>query len=401
MVFQFNNLTNGAYSDDQIYWAAIGKDPFTHEICYVDAKGDMHPAKESMNDITLDSGRKAASCIINRVSENKYVYMPSIESGRMYISYGKPIYIAFNTDVNGKTGFAGPDMNNTTDPNANTYFEFMEFTIGMYNGDVPEPTHYWGNTTRVDNFCFPIVSRLIGENRTYDGQGNVVHSEPYNHTVGDLGTRNSIFSDFINGAPAEFKSGCTDNYRIFAPCKRTFDKGQVNANFFQPAIDAFWQKYENEPLTVNCEGGTFVCRTNGNGLDFTTEVWRQQVQGHIDKPSTQAVLEGRDAFDRRTNPFAPADSIEFAIGSKELVLEAQLCAAFNRGVIMNDPADWYDVSKYYQNYEPYKYNYYSKFWHEHAIGAKGYGFCYDDVNDQSTLLECNTAHKLVMDLKWN
>ena len=38
--------------------------------------------------------------------------------------------------------------------------------------------------------------------------------------------------------------------------------------------------------------------------------------------------------------------------------------------------------------------------HEHSVLGKAYGFCYDDVNDQSTLLQYNKADALVIDLKW-
>lgn len=50
----------------------------------------------------------------------------------MYISYGKPVYLKFV----GTTGYAGPDLNNPGDVNANTLFEFAEFTI--------EGKFYWG-----------------------------------------------------------------------------------------------------------------------------------------------------------------------------------------------------------------------------------------------------------------
>ena len=102
----------------------------------------------------------------------------------------------------------------------------------------------------------------------------------------------------------------------------------------------------------------------------------------IYKPTTQDVLEGKGNMARGN--------------STELVIEAQLCAAFNRGVA-TEPENWYTPSKYYKNSVS---NFYAGFFHEHSVLGKAYGFCYDDVNDQSTLLQYDKADALVIDLKW-
>lgn len=60
-------------------------------------------------------------------------------------------------DADGNMGFAGPDLNNASDPNADVLFEFIEFTITN--------KEYWGNTSRVDFYSFPMATRLIGEGR--------------------------------------------------------------------------------------------------------------------------------------------------------------------------------------------------------------------------------------------
>ncbi len=58
-------------------------------------------------------------------AESDHVYAPTIRSGRMYLSYGKPVYVKFV----GSTGYAGPDLNNPGDVNANTLFEFAELLL--------------------------------------------------------------------------------------------------------------------------------------------------------------------------------------------------------------------------------------------------------------------------------
>lgn len=369
IIFQLNNKTNGAYADNQIYWCVLGYHPQTNNLVYVDPQGNMHDAHVGLN--TIQVGDRMCADIFNTLDENKYVYMPSIVSGRMYISYGSPVYITINEAADGRIGFAGPDMNNTSDPNREVYFEFMEFTIGGGAG----PTEYWGNTTRVDNFCFPVVTRLIGG----EGSTNGIDYENYSRTVGDIGTREQIYKEFVENAPTEFKD-LAEPYRIVAPAKGSFNEGKANANYFQDYINQFWTKFANEDLKFECQGGKFTARVNGDYIYFIEE--RSGQIGQVLKPNTQEVLEGKGAFDSGSDI--------------EKVFEAQLCAAFNRGVALN-PEDWYTPEKYYQTLP---YNYYSKFWHEHGVDGYAYGFCYDDVHEQATLLHYTNPTALVMDLKW-
>ncbi|WP_288682488.1 beta-1,3-glucanase family protein [uncultured Eubacterium sp.] len=354
IAIELNNKTNGKYSDSEIYWCILGNNE-NNQLCYMDKDGNMIPASESLNTVEVN-GTKYAN-IYHTLAESDHVYAPTIRSGRMYLSYGKPVYVKFN----GSTGYAGPDLNNPGDVNANTLFEFAEFTI--------EGKKYWGNTTRVDYFCFPMVTRLIGGS-LYGGYDNV---------VGDIGTRDEIFTAFKNEVPNEYKSLVRDD-RIIAPCKSTFNVGQDNGNYFDNYINEFWNKYTNEDLRFSSESGSFVGRVVGNQMRFTRE--GDSTVYYVDKPNTQEVLEGKGAFDR-------GNGVEKAI-------EAQLCAAFNRGVA-TEPENWYTPSKYYKNSVS---NFYAGFFHEHSVLGKAYGFCYDDVNDQSTLLQYDKADALVIDLKW-
>ena len=354
IAIELNNKTNGKYSDSEIYWCILGNNE-NNQLCYMDKDGNMIPASESLNTVEVN-GTKYAN-IYHTLAESDHVYAPTIRSGRMYLSYGKPVYVKFN----GSTGYAGPDLNNPGDVNANTLFEFAEFTI--------EGKNYWGNTTRVDYFCFPMVTRLIGGS-LYGGYDNV---------VGDIGTRDEIFTAFKNEVPNVYKSLVRDD-RIIAPCKSTFNVGQDNGNYFDNYINEFWNKYANEDLRFSSESGSFVGRVVGNQMRFTRE--GDSTVYYVDKPNTQEVLEGKGAFDR-------GNGVEKAI-------EAQLCAAFNRGVA-TEPDKWYTPSQYYKNSVA---NFYAGFFHEHSVLGKAYGFCYDDVNDQSTLLQYDKADALVIDLKW-
>ena len=129
----------------------------------------------------------------------------------------------------------------------------------------------------------------------------------------------------------------------------------------------------------------------------TSQVERKAIDYYVDKPSTQDVLEGRGAFNRISSENSGTDETSRYRAGRELAIEAQLCAAFTRGVAL-DTSKWWDVPSYYSGSDPY--NEYAAFFHRHSVSNRAYGFCYDDVNDQSTLVECGNAERFTIDLKW-
>ena len=364
MYFQLNNLTGGKYPNNKIYYCILGYNT-NNQLVYVDKNGNQNIATLDKN--TIPKGDRMCADICYSLEESNFVYMPDIISGRMYIGYGEQVYITFNQAADGRIGYAGPDLNNPTDPNQDVLFEFLEFTI--------KNKEYWGNTSRVDYFTFPIVTRLFG----YDGYDGGQYYDKYDRTVGDVGTRDELFNAFKNEVPTEFKTLVTDK-RIMAPCKMTFNEGQIYGHYFDNYVNEFWSKYTNEDLVFTCDAGTFRGRVSGDSMRFTAD--GDSSTYYVYKPTTQDVLEGKGNFNRGS--------------SRELVIEAQLCAAFNRGVA-TQPNNFNNEAQYYQNSVA---NFYAGFFHRHAIDGKAYGFCYDDVFDKSTLLHFTNPTGLIVDLKW-
>ena len=364
MYFQLNNLTGGKYPNNKIYYCILGYNT-NNQLVYVDKNGNQNIATLDKN--TIPKGDRMCADICYSLEESNFVYMPDIISGRMYIGYGEQVYITFNQAADGRIGYAGPDLNNPTDPNQDVLFEFLEFTI--------KNKEYWGNTSRVDYFTFPIVTRLFG----YDGYDGGQYYDKYDRTVGDVGTRDELFNAFKNEVPTEFKTLVTDK-RIMAPCKMTFNEGQIYGHYFDNYVNEFWSKYSNEDLVFTCDAGTFRGRVSGDSMRFTAD--GDSSTYYVYKPTTQDVLEGKGNFNRGS--------------SRELVIEAQLCAAFNRGVA-TQPNNFNNEAQYYQNSVA---NFYAGFFHRHAIDGKAYGFCYDDVFDKSTLLHFTNPTGLIVDLKW-
>lgn len=207
------NGTNGAYGDNEIYWGVLGINPANGAWSYLDLSGNLIPISEALNNAPghLTKNGVNYANIYHKASDASWFNLPRITSGRMYLSVGSPCYIkTFNN------GFAGPDINNPTDPNRNVYFDFVEFTV--------DSTGYHGNTTRVDQFGFPIQHRLVNRTGAYD------------RTVGELEseTRAGLFTKFQNEVPAAFKSLGTLQapYRIVCPISGPFNTGGAYQNYF-------------------------------------------------------------------------------------------------------------------------------------------------------------------------
>jgi hypothetical protein len=207
------NGTNGAYADNNIYWCVIGINPATGAWSYLDLSGNLVPISAALNDASSHLTKNGVNYanIYYTVSETSWVNLPQITSGRMFLSVGSPCYIKTYDN-----GFAGPNINNSTDPNRDVYFDFVEFTVNA--------SGYHGNTTRVDQFGFPVQHRLVNKAGNYD------------QTVGELEseTRAGLFTKYQNEVPTEFKSLGTLQapYRIVCPISGPFNTGGAYAYYF-------------------------------------------------------------------------------------------------------------------------------------------------------------------------
>jgi len=367
VTLQIKNNTNGQYGSDQIYWAIVGQDPVTKQFIHVDLNGNLIPMSIADNDApghltkTTPDGTFNYTNYFNKVSQQGYAFIPKIIGARMYISYGEPLYIKVNQDVAGNIGYAGPNLENTSDPNIGILYEWAEFAW-VDQG-------IWINTTRVDQFCYPISIQLVG-------------NSGYNRTGGDIGTRTELFNAFQNSVPNEFKS-LVHSDRIYAPASGlgTFRAGQSNSNYFNNYINEVYNYYTTHELTFTCDRGTYSGHVVGTDFIFKKDNGPYNLYIH-GKPTTQEALLGNGIFDGGNDD--------------EKAIKAQVCAAFNRHVML-DPAHWNNSSYFYQ--APAS-NYYAAFWHQHAYENRAYGFCYDDVFDFSSTLQVTDPKYAIINVGW-
>ncbi|UJR13144.1 hypothetical protein I4U23_000168 [Adineta vaga] len=205
------NGTNGKFADHEIYCTIIGIDPRNNRWSYLNNSGEIQPISEGLNHapdhLTKNGINYAKICF--SIDSNRWLTIPKLNSGRMFLSCNSPIYIKTLDN-----GFVGPDINNPTDPNRNIYFDFIEFTINDHG--------YHGNITRVDAF-----GELASENRE------------------------DLFRKFRHEMPNEFKSLADDQqpYRIIAPIHGSFKKGRENQNYFS----SYTTEYTTQEILL-CNG---------------------------------------------------------------------------------------------------------------------------------------------------
>lgn len=237
------------------------------------------------------------------------------------------------------------------DANGESYKDFIEFT---HNN-----TGWYGNTTLVDEFVIPLTIEL------FEAGGK-------SRKVGIAEPRSALFEAFKKEVPAEFQSCVKGPQRIVSPCRADFDKGKANGTYFDKYIDEVWEHFATETKTPGGWTGKVV-----NGALIFTNPSGKAEKGFTcpRKPTTQ------EAF----------------LGSGPLGGLPQICAAINRHILA-EPENWKDAAKFYPVAPG---NYYAKFWHAHSIDGKAYGFCYDDVAQQDTLVHFAKPTKLVITINWD
>ena len=366
------NATRGRWSDAQVYYAIIGRS--NNQFVWVDNNGNLVPMKVSDNGALSKNGVTYTN-YFRSIAQKSNITIPAIDSARLLISVGSPMYIRVNQDINGNIGYAGANIGNPSDPNQDVYFDFGEFAILPKN---PANQGIYINTTRVDQFGFPLKLQV-------QGLAN------YDRTVGEplTETRDQIYAAYQREVPNEFKS-LAQTYRITAPGQAGFNTGGPNANYLAGYIDQIWNQYRNQDLVLNLQGiGTVRGRISGDTFRFTGG--NQNGVYYINrKPTTGETLLGAGAFND------PAGAAPQDIGT-QLQIQAQLSAALNRHVAGNS-ADWYNAPAFYPAGQVA--NWYAKFWHSHSIKGLAYGFPYDDVGGFSSSLHTVAPTNVIYTVGW-
>jgi hypothetical protein len=160
--------------------------------------------------------------------------------------------------------------------------------------------------------------------------------------------------------------------RVLAPGKAA-DSGTFSATYLEPYITSAWNAYTGRTLTVVPFGDRpdtkFFGRTSGNVMNFTDTTGKTVAS--FTRPSTADVWGCDGALG------APNDQIVGPIART-------LCAALHRGTLGTlDTQPGGTAADFYRGTLT---NHYSRIIHGQMVDGKAYGFAFDDVQNQESLV---------------
>ena len=203
-------------------------------------------------------------------------------------------------------------------------------------------SQYNGNTTRVDAFGVKIAMLL----HCADGFEATV-GEDYQTFLED---RAATFQRFIDEVPAEFEhlaKAPFAPYRIVEPGAGEFKTGGLYEHYYDSFVDALW-----------AANGITVAKPGPNGSGLGAE------------PNLSA------AIFRHVGAAAGTFTGDGKLANQQL---------------------WANPSTFYSGPPA---NYYAKFWHDHGISGKAYGFPYDDVGSYSTYISRANPQYMIVAIGW-
>ncbi|KAH4973685.1 hypothetical protein HBI54_026360 [Parastagonospora nodorum] len=276
------------------------------------------------------------------------VTIPKIAGGRIWFSIDAKLTFLLNPGP----AVVEPSVTNPSDPNYNLNWTFCEFT---YND-----AQLFANISYVDFVSIPVALSLTnaqGNTQTVPGMGpdgfNTLVNELRAQSQRDGRPWNQLIYE-ANGRPL----------RILSPNNLLVGNGAAWDGYWDAYINAVWDKYRNEDITINTQAaaGNLTGRVQGNELQLGEA-------GSFNAPSA------RDIFTCSTGPFATGSS-----QARNAVIP-RLAAAFNRSILLNTPGNQFpngsNPSQYYKDLETT--NHYSRLVHSVQKDGRGYAFPYDDV----------------------
>jgi hypothetical protein len=160
--FTINN--NSTTADADLYVAIVGIDTNNNHVWVNAANSQVLPMSASYNTVTgptingntgPGANSKYAACFTKLSAIPNHTFnLPFIAGCRVYISRGQQLYFYFFGASGAPSGYTAPNPQSPTDPNTGIVYETIELTNNAGG--------FFGNTTRVDAFAYPMGLELTG-----------------------------------------------------------------------------------------------------------------------------------------------------------------------------------------------------------------------------------------------
>ncbi|MCI5523506.1 MAG: beta-1,3-glucanase family protein [Spirochaetia bacterium] len=377
--FIFENVTNGKFKNNEIFIVVLYQ---RGDGIYYWGRPDGTYKAVAANEYCTDYSYTIAD---DDGTDGRRVFnIPKNTNGaRIFYSYGSKMSI--HGPDNG-VGVVFPSIANPNDPDYNKYYDWLEYTIR-------EDGVTWVNTTQVDQFGFPALITAYASDGSVRSNGDNLFTQ-----TGVAISRSEVYQKYYDymeskGISSDFDC-LAEKYRIVCPGKSS----KFNKNYLDDYINEVWNYWTTHSTTVNHAQGKFTLTCDGTNLNFKCTESKNAAMCTVGetysvhgKPTTEQAFEGSGclATDTKGTGMEPA-------------LQAWVCAALNRHVATrsDNPAWGYTTAPAPASYNAAYYlegkaNYYSGFWHSISTNnGLAYGFCYDDVHEQSSTTVVNDCQKI-------
>ncbi len=392
-ILPYKFINNSDYPDSEIYIGLVGKFGDNMDVWMDMNDNSLVTMSADQNTIDGPDWSTPASwkypdifTKLADVTDNTLLIPQGLYGCRIFISFESPMYLHFHETG----GYAGANLNSSSDPNDGIRWEIVELTWG--------DSGLWTNTSRVDAYQYPISVEVSGFT---GGLVESTYTESYLSAIGGNGTPK--YGKIGENLPHEvilskWNDAVSEDYLVAKVIKEhSIDGGYIieqpskveafPEDIFDEYIDEIWSTYTDHDLVIDIgDRGIWSGRVVGDQFNFI-DPEDGTIATIYGKPTSFNAIEG-SGFLAFTEV---ASNVNQEKHDEDLMIQAQMAAAINRHAIYTDIIDGevqftHDASRYFI-YEPY--NEYVSFFHNEEISyeSQTYAFAYDDVGDHSSTLQ--------------
>ncbi len=390
--YTFTN--NSIYDDTEIYIGLVGK--FGDNVDVWMDMNDYSLVPMSADQNTLDGPPWSTPVEwkypdiftqLSNITDNTIQIPQGLYGSRIFISLQSPMFLHFHETG----GYAGANLNSTSDPNDGIRWEIVELTWGN--------SGLWTNSSRVDAYQYPISVEVSGfsgglvESSYTESYLNALggNGSPKYGKIGEQISHEDILTQWDNTVSEEYlvakvikENSIDGGYIIEQPSKVEGFPDDILDEY----IDDIWSTYARNDLVIDIgDRGIWTGRVTGERFDFVDPA-DGSIATIYGKPTTFNAIEG--------SGFLASTEVDGNINrekhDEDLMIQAQIAASISRHAIYTDIIDGtvqytHDASRYFIQ-SPY--NEYVKFFHNEEISyaSQTYAFAYDDVGDHSSTIQC-------------